>query len=380
MPPPPQNPLPNPLPARLPRPRRSEALQASLLILGSVLFCLLGAEIAGRIIATRASLWSFPNYIEEYRSLFGRGVPMQFDAELGHVPRANYKGTDNFEAVMFTFDANSLRLHHYDRPPPRIETPSILVVGDSFAEGGEVEDNSSLPAHLQLLLDRRVHNAAVGGYGLDQIVLRAERETPRLRPGIVLVSFIPNDIDRTQLRVRSGAAKPYFVIENDALVLKGVPVPPPPPDLNRLDPVRKVLGYSYLVDFLMRRTNNLAYWYGGESGDSFAHRDGERVSCLLMDRLKELKAKAGVRIVVVAQYAPQTWTDREFGASELRRARDVLACARERGLETLDTADAVRQAVAKSSLAAIYINAHLTSRGNLISAEVVADYLRRHPG
>jgi hypothetical protein len=363
-----------------PKPRRSEALLAALLILGSVVFCLLAAEIAGRSIATRASLWSFPNYIEEYRSLFGRGVPMQFDAGLGHVPRANYKGTDNLEGVMFTFDANSLRLHHYDRPPPKVETPSILVVGDSFAEGGEVEDNSSLPAHLQLLLDRRVHNAAVGGYGLDQIVLRAERDTPRLKPGIVLVSFIPDDITRTQLRVRSGAAKPYFTIENDALVLKGVPVPPPRPDLNKLDPVRKVLGYSYLVDFLMRRTNNLAYWYGGESGDTIAHQDGERVSCRLMDRLKDLRAKTGARIIVVAQYAPQTWTVPEFAARELKMAQNQLACARERGLETIDTADAVRQAVASSSLAAIYINAHMTSHGNKVTAEVIADYLGRNPG
>ena len=362
------------------KPRRSEALSATLLILGSIVVCLLGAEIAGRIIATRASLWAYPNYINEYRALFGRGVPMQFDAELGHIPRANYHGTDNFEAVLFTFTADSLRDHHYDEPPPRIMTPSILVVGDSFAEGGEVEDNSSFPAWLQKILDRKVYNAAVGGYGLDQIVLRAEKEVPRLEPGVLLVSFIPNDILRTQLRARSGAGKPYFVIENNALVLKGVPVKPPPPDLNKLDPVRQVLGYSYLIDFFMRRTNNLAYWYGGEVGDDFAHHDGVQVSCLLMDRLKALKAASGVRIVMVAQYAPQTWTVPDFAASELKMARDQLACARERGLEVLDTAEPVRAAVAKQGLSVVYINAHMTSIGNKLTAELIADYLRRHPG
>jgi len=362
------------------KPRRNEPLLATLLILGSVVFCLLGAEIAGRIVATRANLWSYPNYILEYRDTFGRGVPMQHDPELGHVMRANYKGTDNFEAVMFTVSSDSLRLHHYDKPPPAIETPSILVVGDSFAQGGEVEDNSSFPAHLQLLLDRRVHNAAVGGYGLDQIVLRAEREVPRLKPGVLLVSFIPNDIGRTEMRVRSGTAKPWFIVESGALVLKGVPVPPPSPDLNKLDPLRKVLGHSYLVDFIMRRTDNLAYWYGGETGNDFAHRDGVRVSCLLMDRLKDLKARTGVRIIVVAQYAPQTWTIPDFGVSELRYAQNQLACARERGLETIDTAQPIREAVAKNGLSAIYINAHQTGRGNKITADVIADYLRRHPG
>ena len=252
--------------------------------------------------------------------------------------------------------------------------------GEAVAQGGEVEDNSTFPAHLQLLLDRRVHNAAVGGYGVDQIVLRAEKEVPRLKPDLLLVSFIPNDITRTQLRARSGVNKPYFVIENGVLVLKGVPVPPPPPDMNRLDPVRRVLGHSYLIDFLMRRTNNLAYWYGGDVDDNFAHRDGERVSCLLMDRLKALRARTGVRIVVIAQYAPQTWTIPEFGSSEQKAAQGVLACAKEAGLETLDTAETVRAAVAKEGLPAIYINAHMTNRGNKITADQSADYLRRHPG
>jgi hypothetical protein len=366
------------VPSTLKKPRRNEALFATLLIAGSILFCLLGAEIAGRIIATRASLWSYPNYIEEYRHVFGRGVPMQFDAELGHIPRANYKGTDNFEAVMFTFSSDSLRLHHYDRPPPKIENPSILVVGDSFAEGAEVEDNSSFPAHLQLALDRRVHNAGVGGYGLDQIVLRAERETPRLKPGLLLVSFIPDDIFRTQLRARSGAYKPYFMIENGVPVLKGQPVKPPPPDLNELGFVRRVLGYSYLVDFIMRRTNSLTYWYGGE-GDDVAHRDGPRVSCLLMDRLKALKAATGVRIVMVAQYAPQTWSIPDFRAREFKVAQDQLACARDRGLETLDTAQAVGEAVARSSLPDIYINGHMNGRGNKLTADVIVDYLKKNP-
>ncbi len=367
------------MPPSLPKPPNRDALYGIALMLFSMVFCVLGAEISGRIIATRASLTKFPNYIEEYRNLFGRGVPMQFDAELGHIPRANYKGTDNFENVMFTFSADSLRLHHYDSPAPKIENPSILVVGDSFAEGGEVEDNSSFPAHLQVLLDRRVHNGAVGGYGLDQAVMRAEKLVPKMKPGILMVSFIPDDIRRSELKARGGINKPYFAIENGTLAVKGVPVTPPPPDAGKLDPVRKVLGYSYLVDFLMRRTNSLAYWYGGQTDDSVAHRDGPRVACLMMDRLKALGAANGARIIVIAQYAPQTWTIPDFGFGERKLALDLLVCASERGLETIDTGNIVRDAVAKSSLTDIYINAHMTSRGNKLTADFIADYLKRRP-
>ena len=50
----------------------------------------------------------------------------------------------------------------------------ILAVGDSFTFGNETEDDETWAAHLQDVLNKRVINAGVGGYGIDQAVLRAE--------------------------------------------------------------------------------------------------------------------------------------------------------------------------------------------------------------
>ena len=69
----------------------------------------------------------------------------------------------------------------------------------------------------------------------------------------------------------------------------------------------------------------------------------------------------------------------QLGFGERKLALDLLVCASERGLETVDTGNIVRDAVAKSSLTDIYINAHMTSRGNKLTADFIADYLKRRP-
>ncbi|MBL8675681.1 MAG: hypothetical protein JNL07_12385, partial [Rhodospirillales bacterium] len=319
------------------------------------------------MIAARASLFRFQNYITDYRTALGRGHPMQYDAELGYVPRPNYSGKENLDGVQFTYSADGLRLHHIGAPP-RVETPAILAVGDSFVQGAEVEDNSSWPAHLQRALDRRVHNGGVGGYGLDQITLRAERLVPSLKPAVLLLGFIPDDIDRTELNTRNGVAKPYFRIVDGGLRRFNAPVPPPDPAAGKLDPVRQILGYSYLVDFTMRRLGFLDYWYGGVAGEHRAHSDGPAVACLLMKRAAALKAAHDVRVIVVAQYPPQVWTQPPFQREQTRRAADVLDCARKAGLETLDTFEGVRAVVARDGHGPYYINGHMNGAGNKLVA------------
>jgi hypothetical protein len=48
----------------------------------------------------------------------------------------------------------------------------ILAVGDSFTFGNETEDSETWAADLQDVLNKRVINAGVGGYGIDQAVPR----------------------------------------------------------------------------------------------------------------------------------------------------------------------------------------------------------------
>src|SRR5262245_7557130 len=62
-----------------------------------------------------------------------------------------------------------------------IRTGAALAVGDSFTEGWEVEDEESWPAVLEKMTGVPIVNAGVGGYGTDQIVMRAEQLLPIVR-------------------------------------------------------------------------------------------------------------------------------------------------------------------------------------------------------
>jgi len=345
-----------------------EATIGAALVFCSLLLGFVALEAVARIVAQRASLWRFPNYITAYRTALGSGVPTQYDARLGWVPRANFKGADHQEAVMYTADAQSLRQHNYDRPPPPADG-AILAVGDSYTEGGEVEDNASWPAHLERLTGRRVINGGAGGYGIDQIVLRAEDLVARLKPSVLLVGFIADDVGRAELTRRSGAAKPYFTVEAGALALHNVPVPPPEPA--RLDITRRVLGHSFLVDLLMRRLDKLDYWYAGVTMEHRAHRDGEQVACLLMRRLAALPS----RTILIVQYPPGAWQNEADRREQRRLVAHVTGCAREAKLEVLDTFEAVERAVTRDGFAPYYINWHMNDAGNALTARLIAAHL-----
>lgn len=143
------------------------------------------------------------------------------DSDLGYVPRAGVSGYVR-DGGAITIEANGFR---YTGETPASSDAPLLALGNSFTYGEDVGDLDAWPAQLQRLIGRTVLNGGVSGYGLDQIVLRAERLTVVHRPAAVIVGLIADDIRRTEMRRMWWQNKPWFTIEDGHLVLKGVPVP-----------------------------------------------------------------------------------------------------------------------------------------------------------
>ena len=349
------------------------------LTLASVVITFLGAELAVRTLGSDSRRWEFCNFVTYSSVTEGRWHTMRPDRLLGYVPNPGYSGTDHLGRALLTFDENGLRVHRRNEPPPANASPPVLVVGNSYAMGEEVADDETFPAHLEAILDRRVLNGGVLGYGIDQMVLRAEQLAASFRPDLLVVSFIAEDVRRVQKRILWGIDKPYFDVVDGALQLRNVPVPSPVATMKPLDPVRRLLGYSFLIDVVMRRVGLNAYWLRGQPAHfEQVHDEGERVACLLMDRLRQLGETHGMRVLVVAQYTPRAWWLR---ASTLRFETeitiDLLTCARTSGLETLDTRAAVEPAVRQRGVDRYYINRHMNDAGNRLTAELIARHLRK---
>jgi hypothetical protein len=154
-----------------------------------------------------------------------RSLLYRYDAELGWFPTEN--GRSAFRGnrtIQVEHNADGFRdVPHGPRTKPR-----IAVLGDSFVWGYDVEAHARFTDLLaRHRPDVEVLNLGVSGYGTDQEFLLLQRFFERYRPDlVVLVVSQQNDsIDNSVNLNYGGYYKPYFVVGDAALELRGVPVP-----------------------------------------------------------------------------------------------------------------------------------------------------------
>ena len=171
-------------------------LTNAFLVVASVIFALLVLEGILRVYYGR--LFFFGNFLTEYYYLLKSGYPAKLDPLLGYKPRSGFSGKKNPWGTTLNLADHGIRSNGTslcaDKP-----RPSILCVGDSFTFGDGVNDHETWPAYLEDITGICVWNAGVFGYGLDQAILRAEQLVPILKPSLVIVSIIEDDIDRCGL-------------------------------------------------------------------------------------------------------------------------------------------------------------------------------------
>lgn len=296
--------------------RKAAVLRVVLLVV-SVCLTLLVLEVAVRL--HRGELFGSASRSTE--SGLGR---MEFHPRLGWTSRPGRFG----EAWTSNVDASGLRSNGRAFAADR---PSILVVGDSFTFGDEVEDGETWPAQLEGILNKRVYNAGVGAYGIDQAFLRAELLLDQLKPGLVVLSFISDDINRTEFShyPYGRGWKPYFKYVNGSLVLENVPVSdkPPPPSPRQFQTLHSALSYSSLADAILSRT--AFQWWHNLPAIEQVHRDGENVSVELLVKLNQLTKERGVNFLAVA-----LGTNGLIGDNA--RLPNVVRLARAKGVNVVD--------------------------------------------
>jgi hypothetical protein len=286
-------------------------------------------------------------------------LPTIYDPELGYVPRPR---ATNYGPDRVNVDDEGLRRNGNFAPSPG---PPILAVGDSYTWGSQVSDDETWPARLEQMLDRRVLNAGVNGYGVDQIVMRAERLVPNYRPAALVVAIIGDDIKRCAFAYRYLRWRPYYTVEGNSLRLHNVPIPresPPPPPKSAF---RDLLRRSDLADSLLKRL--APEWWSLDEGTLQVHRDFVNVAILLMDRLGNLQRRSGVPVLLVVEHAA------EFEAPSVQR---VVARARSQGLQALDLSEPVRVLSDRTKgTPEAFARGHFTARGNRWVADRIAEKL-----
>ncbi len=342
----------------------------------SLFLTLAAAEMAGRLygyfFVAPEKVWRWTNFAQDMNvDLFSGSIyPAKPDDIVGFVPQpGRHQGRDH---SVVTIDKKFIRSNGQPQP----QRPEILAVGDSFTYGDQVSDDQTWPAALERLMGRPVINAGVFGYGLDQTVLRAEMLIGRSVPDTLVVSFIPDDIDRSEMKVRTGVSKPYFSLDpKGQLVLHTPQESAQALEGNRakaaawlLSKTRDVLGYSYLVHEIAFRLFPES-WLSNRFSLK-AHGDGDAVTCKLLERLRLLPVK---QMILLAQYPSHMVVAGKRG----ERTEKLLACGERLGFQIVDSFPGLKDMLQNHPLdfATLYMG-HMSPAGNQWIAELLARSLR----
>jgi hypothetical protein len=209
--------------------------------------------------------------------LVDRHVAKSFDPVLGWCRRPGERGTEATDggATHYAVDEHGRR----HNPGFNGEPARVACFGDSFTFCRLVNDDQTWPHQLSRLLGVNVANYGVGNYGLDQALLRLERELPTLEARVVIMSMVPETIARVHSYWKHYfeygnvlAFKPRFTVDTDGLTLHPSAVQTPGdyttyrtrlPEIIRLDHFyaakfrRDMLCFPYLPRLLRRVRRHL---------------------------------------------------------------------------------------------------------------------------
>jgi hypothetical protein len=352
--------------------RRAKALLADIvLLLVTCVMCIAALELGFRAYSG-VPLFKFANWRSAHVLTMEAAPFVQYDPVLGWTHEA-YFSSPSFNTIAYGVRKN----HPSDQT---VRTGGILVVGDSFTAGSDVSDSESWPAQLEDMVDVPVINAAIGSYGIDQMMLRAEMLLPVVRPKVVVLG---SEQAIGLVGYSSFAwSKPYFTLQDGKLVQHNDPVPPPGADRKQVRRLKRILGYSYLADQLMTKYDPLYWFSDADKQWTRVPIDEADVSCALLKRLKADVEAQDARLIVLLQHGGDANIK-----GELERDVLVARCAKAMGITVVDEYETLHVlAQNPQEFASLYHRAnpsapygHMTAKGNRIVAGLVAAAVRQAP-
>ena len=346
----------------------------TLLLLGSIAVSLLTGELALRMASGQPILSPF-NFRDRAINRENSGASI-YDPDLGWTLRPGLTG-HGMNTLEYGIRTNG-------RGESAIRPGGVLAVGDSFTAGSEVSDADTWPAQLERLVGKAALNAGVGGFGTDQIVMRAETLLASARPEVLLVGFLSQDILRGGYS-SYGAPKPYYTVEDDRMVLHNSPVPgqPSAPTNSFANAIKSAAGYSFSIHLIMMKFARDSWLSTPQQAYTRITNDPSDVTCRLLQRLKARTDALGIRTLLVMQYgadAVRTWSEPSDDAVP------VKACAQAMGIQVVDEFDSLKALYRTDpeALKAYYVMTgnvygHMSALGNRHVAGLIAGALAEPP-
>ena len=251
-----------------------------------------------------------------------------------------------------------------------LETPTsvrrVLCIGDSFMFGEKLTDEQTLPAQLEVILNREgrweVLNLADHGYGTDQQWLRLEHLGFQYHADFVVLGFFEEDFGRNTHSFRD-YAKPYFELAGERLILHNTPVPSPeellshPPEWPSCA-LRSWCALQLIAEYLAR----VSPWPGLE------HTKAGKVTLAILDTMLQASRSRGLQFVLMI-IPPRQLRPNPSKVEEL-----LSKWAGRTGTPLIDLREAYLR-LPQEEQARLYAG-HWTAYGAAVAAQVLAEKIR----
>lgn len=208
-------------------------------------------------------------------------------------------------------------LVHDDEPRRKGRRP-VLLFGDSFSACVNVDCfQDILTVDSVFSQDHFLLNYGVGGYGLDQIHLLYKEVVGRFEKPFVVLGVMTRDMERAMLQARIGQ-KPWFTLEDDSLVMHGVPIDP---DGRAWYERNKPAIPSYLYRLLSHQLNGDSL-HGPEATAMFKEEMRRLNRALLVNTVRDIQQR-GLDFVVLV-FEPMYLLEGDWRSLFFRELLDSL--------------------------------------------------------
>lgn len=365
-----------------------QSLRLNLLLsVISIFVLILLCEVLVRVINNKP-IFSLENWVTTKLEERTNTLTAEYDPTLGWraIPNLSLVGdsANNPDAPDYSHLRVNTNEHGYrfTGSASNAGVPRILVVGDSFTWGSEVSDTETYPAYLASFLNNsEVINAAYGGWGTDQIWLRAKAIAQQEKPHVLIISPLTNDLLRNAYRRYGRAFKPYYSFDDDGkLKLLNVPVPRNSSAARDIGWFQSLLGRFYIATAIANSLGLQEVWINHNRLNDRVHTNETAVSigCHLVKEAKDWQTETNVNVVFVLLYS---------GAEVLNGERywfteQYVKCIEEAGLPLIDLYNRLlEQSKSKDFPASHYriwksgAIAHMSPDGNYHVAKIIFEGL-----
>jgi len=156
-----------------------------------------------------------------YVVLFNQRVTKP-DPDVGwyHQPNSHKSLTLEGHSYRLSYNSHGFRVPEYAYKKPK-GVRRIVILGDSFVDGSEVDDYETFTWLMQEKLDSiEVINLGVYGYSTVQELIALKKFALKYDPDVVLVMTMTNDFTDNLINFSAFGPCPRYTLKNDSLVLE----------------------------------------------------------------------------------------------------------------------------------------------------------------